>query len=53
MPIAGLRRSAQAEAAGAALAWCLEANERQELDRLARACAEQGARMPANPFLSD
>ncbi|MFN9618648.1 MAG: aldo/keto reductase [Synechococcaceae cyanobacterium] len=53
MPIPGLRRLAQAEAAGAALAWRLEANERQELDRLARTCAKEGARMPANPFLSD
>ncbi|MEB3256533.1 MAG: aldo/keto reductase [Synechococcaceae cyanobacterium] len=53
MPIPGLRRLPQAEAAAAALAWRLEANERQELDRLVRTCSEAGARMPANPFLSD
>jgi pyridoxine 4-dehydrogenase len=53
MPIPGLRRPEQAESAAAALAWRLEANERQELDRLARACCKAGARMPANPFLSD
>ena len=53
LPIPGLRRVDQAEAAAAALGWCLEANERQELDRLSRLCVEAGARMPANPFLSD
>ena len=53
IPIPGLRRLPQAEAAAAALAWRLEANERQELDRLVRTCSEAGARMPANPFLSD
>ena len=53
LPIPGLRRVDQAEAAAAALGWCLEENERQELDRLSLLCAEAGARMPANPFLSD
>jgi hypothetical protein len=48
-----LRRVDQAEAAAAALGWRLEENERQELDRLSRLCMEAGARMPANPFLSD
>ncbi|MEB3171363.1 MAG: aldo/keto reductase [Synechococcaceae cyanobacterium] len=52
LPIPGLRRVDQAEAAAAALGWCLEENERQELDRLSRLCVESGARMPANPFLS-
>ena len=53
LPIPGLRRVDQAEAAAAALGWGLEENERQELDRLSLQCAEAGARMPANPFLSD
>jgi pyridoxine 4-dehydrogenase len=53
LPIPGLRRVDQAEAAAAALGWSLEENERQELDRLSRLCGQAGARMPANPFLSD
>lgn len=53
MPIPGLRRVAQAEAAAAALTWQLSAAERQELDSLARACGADGAAMPRNPFQSD
>ena len=49
LPIPGLRKPAQAEAAAAALAWQLTPVERQELDRLAFASE---ARMPANPFQS-
>jgi hypothetical protein len=43
----------QAEAAAAALGWRMEENERLELDALSRRCVNAGARMPANPFLSD
>jgi pyridoxine 4-dehydrogenase len=53
MPIPGLRRVAQAEAAAAALGWQLSGPERQELDALSRACVAAGAAMPRNPFLSD
>ena len=49
MPIPGLRSPAQVAAALAALAWQLQPEERQALDRLARALP---ARMPANPFQS-
>jgi pyridoxine 4-dehydrogenase len=53
LPIPGLRRVDQAEAAAAAMAWRMGANEREALDALSRACVNSGARMPANPFLSD
>jgi pyridoxine 4-dehydrogenase len=53
LPIPGLRRAEQAEVAAAALRWRMAENEREELDRLSRACIATGARMPANPFLSD
>jgi pyridoxine 4-dehydrogenase len=53
LPIPGLRRVDQAEAAAAALTWRMDQNERQELDALSRLCVNAGARMPANPFLSD
>lgn len=52
MPLVGLRRLSQAEAAAAALAWQLSPAERQELDGLARACVAAGGAMPANPFQS-
>ena len=51
MPIPGLRRVDQAQAAGAALAWQLSADEREALDLLALALPA-AARMPANPFQS-
>jgi len=51
MPIAGLRSVAQADAAADALAWSLEARERECLDQLALALPNR-ARMPANPFQS-
>ena len=51
MPIAGLRSVAQADAAADALAWSLEARERECLDQLALALPRR-ARMPANPFQS-
>ena len=53
LPLAGLRRLAQVEAAAAALAWQLSEAERQELDALSRTCVAAGAAMPRNPFLSD
>ncbi|MFM7087183.1 MAG: aldo/keto reductase [Cyanobium sp.] len=53
MPIPGLRRVDQAEAAAAALHWTLDPAEREELDRLALGCRAAGVAMPANPFLSD
>jgi pyridoxine 4-dehydrogenase len=53
LPIPGLRRVDQAETAAAALSWRMEENERRELDALSLACGSKGARMPANPFLSD
>ncbi|MFM8525790.1 MAG: aldo/keto reductase [Cyanobacteriota bacterium] len=49
VPIVGLRRVAQAEAAAAAREWVLEPAERDALDRLALALP---VRMPANPFES-
>jgi pyridoxine 4-dehydrogenase len=49
LPIPGLRRIEQVDAAAAALAWRLDPAEREELDALARACP---ARMPVNPFQS-
>jgi pyridoxine 4-dehydrogenase len=53
LPIPGLRRVDQAEAAAAALSWRMGENERLELDALSRRCVKAGAGMPANPFLSD
>ncbi len=53
LPIPGLRSVDQAEAAAAALSWRMDDNERLELDALSRRCVNAGARMPANPFLSD
>jgi len=52
MPIPGLRRPDQVEAAVAASTWELSLEERDDLDRLARAAAAEGAKMPANPFQS-
>jgi pyridoxine 4-dehydrogenase len=49
MPIPGLRRCAQVEAAAAARSWSLSPGERAALDALALAA---GPRMPANPFQS-
>ncbi|MEB3275512.1 MAG: aldo/keto reductase [Cyanobacteriota bacterium] len=49
MPIVGLRRVEQAQAAAAAAQWSLEEAERQELDAAATAL---DVRMPANPFSS-
>ncbi|MCP9837162.1 aldo/keto reductase [Cyanobium sp. N.Huapi 1H5] len=49
LPLVGMRRPDQAEAAAAAATWRLEAEERQDLDRVALRCE---ARMPANPFQS-
>jgi pyridoxine 4-dehydrogenase len=49
LPLVGLRRPAQAEAAAAATTWCLAEEERRDLDRVALRCE---ARMPANPFQS-
>lgn len=49
LPLVGLRRADQAEAAAAAATWCLEEEERRDLDRVALRCE---ARMPANPFQS-
>jgi pyridoxine 4-dehydrogenase len=50
MPIPGLRRADQVEAAAAVLGWRLDPVERARLDDLAR---RSPVRMPANPFLSD
>ena len=52
LPLAGLRRVDQAEAAAAALAWQLSESERQDLDALSRACVLAGGGMPGNPFQS-
>ena len=52
LPLAGMRRVAQAEAAAAALSWRLSEAERQQLDALARSCVAAGGGMPANPFQS-
>ncbi|MEA5391900.1 aldo/keto reductase [Cyanobium gracile UHCC 0139] len=49
LPLVGMRRPDQAEAAAAAAAWCLAEEERQDLDRVA---LRGEARMPANPFQS-
>ncbi len=49
LPLVGMRRPDQAEAAAAAATWCLEEEERRDLDRVALRCE---ARMPANPFQS-
>lgn len=49
MPIPGLRRLGQVEAAVDALAWSLTPEERNQLDKLAFA---NQVRMPANPFQS-
>jgi pyridoxine 4-dehydrogenase len=49
MPLVGLRRIEQAEAAATAAAWSLDDAERRELDALA---VNSLARMPANPFQS-
>ncbi len=49
LPLVGMRRPDQAEAAAAAATWCLEEAERRDLDRVALRCV---ARMPANPFQS-
>ena len=49
VPIVGLRRVEQVEAAAAARAWQLEPAETEALDRLATALP---VRMPANPFQS-
>ncbi len=49
MPLVGLRRVDQAEAAASAAAWSLDDAERLELDAVAMASR---ARMPANPFQS-
>ncbi len=49
MPIPGLRRTGQVEAAAAARSWSLSPAERAALDALALAA---GPRMPANPFQS-
>ncbi len=52
LPLAGMRRVVQAEAAAAALTWRLSDAERQELDALSRSCVAAGGAMPANPFQS-
>lgn len=49
LPLVGLRRVDQAEAAAAAAKWCLNDEERRDLDRVAQRCK---GRMPANPFQS-
>jgi pyridoxine 4-dehydrogenase len=49
MPLVGMRRVGQAEAAAAAAGWQLEDRERRELDLAALGCQ---VRMPANPFQS-
>ena len=49
LPLVGMRRVEQAEAAAAAAGWCLAEEERRELDRVAQQCR---SRMPANPFQS-
>ncbi|WP_259724316.1 aldo/keto reductase [Synechococcus sp. CS-1332] len=49
LPLVGLRRVDQAEAAAAATSWCLDDGERRDLDRVAQRC---DGRMPANPFQS-
>lgn len=53
LPIPGLRRVDQAEAAFAALGWRLSASERQELDLLSSSCVAAGGAMPGNPFQSN
>lgn len=52
LPLAGMRRVCQAEAAASALTWQLSEPERQDLDALSRACVAAGGAMPANPFQS-
>jgi aryl-alcohol dehydrogenase-like predicted oxidoreductase len=52
MPIPGLRRPDQVEAAARALTWALSPAERQDLDQLAFATQATGVGMPANPFVS-
>ncbi|QPN62964.1 aldo/keto reductase [Synechococcus sp. CBW1004] len=52
LPLAGLRRVSQVDAAAAALSWQLSEAERQELDSLSRTCVAAGGAMPANPFQS-
>ena len=52
LPIPGLRRTTQVEAAAAALSWQLQPGERQELDRLSQACVAAGGAMARNPFQS-
>lgn len=49
LPLVGLRRVDQAEAAAAATSWCLDDGERRDLDRVAQRCE---GRMPANPLQS-
>lgn len=49
LPLVGMRRPDQAEAAAAAATWRLEEEERRDLDRVA---LRGEARMPANPFQS-
>jgi pyridoxine 4-dehydrogenase len=49
LPLVGMRRVEQAEMAAAAAAWCLDGEERGQLDRMAQQCT---SRMPANPFQS-
>jgi pyridoxine 4-dehydrogenase len=49
IPLVGLRRADQAEAAAEAASWCLDDGERRDLDRVAQRCE---GRMPANPFQS-
>ena len=49
LPLVGLRRVDQAEAAAAAATWCLDDEERRDLDRVAQ---RNEGRMPANPFQS-
>jgi len=51
MPIPGIRNAEQADLAAEALAWSLDASERQRLDQLALSLGAE-ARMPANPFSS-
>jgi pyridoxine 4-dehydrogenase len=50
LPLVGMRRVEQAEAAAAAAGWSLDAEERRQLDLAALGCQ---VRMPANPFQSD
>lgn len=49
LPLVGMRRVDQAEAAAAATTWFLDDGERRDLDRVAQRCE---GRMPANPFQS-